>query len=144
MTQFLYELFYIFILFLFHSQYLTFLTCTISIDQLTLDVIRDVLSALWDARSKWYNIGLQLGIDPVALDAIRMEDRDDPSNCLRSAIRIYLTNPSHNKSWSAIVCALNSPPVSFHLLTNELESKFLSVGDVATQKSDAETATPGT
>ena len=99
---------------------------------LTSKDMRKVLDELWLARARWYIIGLVLNVDVNELEAIRMENRDNPDKCLTSVIRSYLINPSRTKSWSEIITALKSPTVSYGLLAEELKFKFLR--DVTNQK----------
>ena len=100
---------------------------------LTSKDMRKVLDELWLARARWYIIGLVLNVDVNELEAIRMENRDNPDKCLTSVIRSYLINPSRTKSWSEIITALKSPTVSYGLLAEELKFKFLC--DVTNEKS---------
>ena len=114
---------------------------TQSLDKLTSNDIRTVYRSLWDTRSKWYDIGIELKISIDELDAIHSENGDNIGDCLRSVIQNYLSNPSRTKSWSEIICTLRSPIIGYAFLANVLESKFLSM---ATHKSVAEVAaTPG-
>ena len=41
---------------------------------LTLDDYAEVSSALWDAKHKWFSIGVRFGIKVTELEAIRSED----------------------------------------------------------------------
>ena len=99
-----------------------------------------ILKELWDARSDWYNIGLELNVVVDKLNAIHVDNRGQSDQCLRSVIQTYLSDPYCTKSWSEIIRALKSPTVNYGFLADILESKFLSV---ATLKSGAEAATPG-
>ena len=109
--------------------------------------MRDVLNALWDARSKWYSIGIELNIHPDDLDAIDSEN-SNPDDCLRSLIHYYLKSTSHkiHKSWTEIIHAMRSPPINFQVLASELESRFLEAqaNRVTTTTNDAGRAIPGT
>ena len=96
--------------------------------QLTIDDLRSVQRAIWDARSCWYNIGLKLGLDPDTLGAIRMDKRDNIDNCFTEMLTHWLrqVNPPH--TWSALADALRSPTVGYKelLIAEQVESMYVA------------------
>ena len=54
--------------------------------QLSVNDLPVVMEELNDTRVKWYDIGLQLRMNVGTLDAIK-EQYDDPSHCLREALK---------------------------------------------------------
>ena len=104
----------------------------ISPGQLTIKDLPEVRDALWSARSKWLDIGIELGIDKSELDSIEESSRGDPSKCLTSVVSHYLEKSSYTRSWSGIVEALKSPYIGHDYLAHQLESRIVdeSKGDV--------------
>ena len=114
---------------------------------LTIKNLSEVRDALWNARSKWMDIGIELGIAKSDLDSIQESSRGDPSECLTSVVSLYLENHT-SRSWSEIVEALKSPYVGFGYLADQLESKVISEskGDdkgVVAKEDVAAAASPG-
>ena len=56
---------------------------------LTLDDLAAVYSSLFEARSKWFSIGLELGVDATKLTDIERDGSDD-SKALRKMLMIVL------------------------------------------------------
>lgn len=81
------------------------------------------MEELNSVRAKWYDIGMQLGVSIGSLDGIKKQ-YNDPSDCLRETLKIWLeTNPSPTV-WSNIVNALSSNTVGKARLAAYLEHKF--------------------
>ena len=80
---------------------------------LTLDSLSEVLdcTAVWEKRSKWYNIGLKLDIEPGTLDAIRHDCHHQCEECLREVLKEWLKRVEPRSTWDALQEALNSPLV---------------------------------
>ena len=99
--------------------------------QLSVNDLPVVMEELNDIRVKWYNIGLQLRMSVGTLDAIK-EQYNDPSHCLREALKTWLkTCPSH-PTWNNIIDALRSSTVGEVRLAAELEQKYCSTQDAST------------
>ena len=64
--------------------------------QLSVYDLGMVMDELNKACIKWYNIGMQLGVEIYRLDAIK-EQYDNPSDCLRETLKTWLKKhtPSH-------------------------------------------------
>ena len=82
-----------------------------------------VFSELYSAHQKWYNIGLELKINPCDLDAIRVKNADDPDKCLHVLLSTWLESRDSIPTWRAIVNALKSPTVNFEQLSRQVEQK---------------------
>ena len=88
-------------------------------DLLTIDDLLAVQNATWSARSKGYNIGLGLGIQPGTLDAIWNDDRrcdQQYTNILKHWLRWSDPKPT----WGALADALRSPSVEEGALADQL------------------------
>ena len=81
-------------------------------------------------RALWYNIGDNLRLKDSDLQAIRLQEREDPGSCLRAVLSKWLhqaSTPDRPISWSVLLFALKqnnvasmSPPV-----IRVIEEKYL-------------------
>lgn len=88
--------------------------------ELTIDDLGDVLEAVWEARVKWFNIGLKLGISAGTLSAIKKNNNQDPDDCLTAMLEYWLNNGKPKPSWAAVAKALKSPMVGYAQLAEKL------------------------
>ena len=88
----------------------------------TLDIsnLSDVLEAVWEARSKWYNIGLKLGSSAGTLDAIKATNKENVDDCVTAMIKDWLKNGNPQPTWAAVAKALKSPMVGCGHLAEQL------------------------
>ena len=91
--------------------------------QLCVNDLCVIMEELNKACVKWYNIGMQLGVEIDRMDAIK-EQYKDHSDCLRETLKIWLKTCS--PTWSTIVHALQTSVVGEVRLAMELEQKFCS------------------
>ena len=89
-------------------------------DKLTADDLGDVLEAVWEARVKWFNIGLKLGISAGTLNAIKKKNNQDPDDCLTAMLEYWLNNGKPKPSWTTVANALKSPMVAHAQLAEQL------------------------
>ena len=71
----------------------------------------------WDARSKWYNVGLALGISADTLDAIRRNHQGICEDCYTTVLREWLRE---EPTLSSLAEALRSPSVNMGHLAEQL------------------------
>jgi hypothetical protein len=97
---------------------------------LSIHDLGDVLEAVWEARSKWYNIGLKLGISAGTLDSISKANNQNPDGCLTAMIKDWLENgrPRSTPSWAAVAKALQSPMVGHAQLAEQLPQQNANTG----------------
>ena len=86
--------------------------------RLTIDDLAAVHSKAWRARSKWYNIGLQLGLTADDLDCIRM-DYHDTDSCFTEMLKQWLRQ-SIEKTWDRLIKALRSETVNYGALADSI------------------------
>ena len=91
--------------------------------QLTVDDLHTVIEELYNARAKWYNIGVQLRVGVGTLDAIRSQ-YSDPSDCLRETLTTWLKSCSTPTTWSKVAEALNSSTVGEGSMATSLKQKY--------------------
>ena len=92
----------------------------LALGYLSIDDLGDVLEAVWEGRSKWYNIGLKLGISAGTLNAIKKNNNQDPDDCLTAMLEYWLNNGKPKPSWTELAKALKSPMVGYGHLAEQL------------------------
>ena len=84
--------------------------------------LKEICSKLWEARIKWFNIGLGLNLDDSDLEAIRRTNRDNVDDCFMDMLKKWLTT-SPKPTKSNLITVLREKTVGFNQLAEELESK---------------------
>ena len=74
--------------------------------------------------ASWYNIGIQLDINPCHLNTIRINHYGNPSESMLAMVIFWLNNFIDPPTWKAVVTALRSPPVNRMDVAAQLESKY--------------------
>ena len=88
-------------------------------DKLSSGDLHTVLNLTWDARSKWYNIGLNVGIPVGTLKAVNKTHRGDCDECYTAMLDEWLRNhPS--PTWRALEDALRAPSVKMNHIAEQL------------------------
>ena len=87
---------------------------------LSINDLGDVLEAVWDARVKWFNIGLKLGVSVSTLNAVKKNNNQDPDDCLTAMLEYWLNNGKPKPSWAELAKALKSPMVGYAQLAEQL------------------------
>ena len=90
------------------------------VDCLDIDNLGDVLESVWEARVKWFNIGLKLGILVGTLNAIKKNNNQDPDDCLTAMLEYWLNNGKPKPLWAELAKALKSPMVGYAQLAEQL------------------------
>jgi hypothetical protein len=78
-------------------------------DELTIDDLSDVVEIMWNAKTKWYFIGVRFGLMAPALDAIDADEKD-VNNKFTRMVKEWL-NKGENCNWKAVHSALEHPTV---------------------------------
>ena len=98
-------------------------------DTLGPDDFRDVRSAIYSVRHKWYDIGLELNISFRTLNVIKTDCPQNSADCLREMLVEWLSRTSPAPSWSSLVEALSSEPVGEKRLADEICAKYCAPCD---------------
>ena len=93
--------------------------------KLTLSSLPIIRNELYDVRSKWEDIGIEL-LDKNCTDAIKREKSYNLVDCLTEMLSIYLKRVSPEPSWNSIIAALRTKAVSEYQVAQELEEKYVS------------------
>ena len=81
--------------------------------------LRSVRRATWDARSKWYDVGLELGIDPGTLDSIK-SNNDSNESRFTAVLLSWLRAVNPRPTLAALAEALRSPTVGYGHLAEQI------------------------
>ena len=90
------------------------------------------MEELADVRAKWYSIGLGLGLDIGALDAIKEQYLNSPTACLRETLKTWLKTFLPPPAWSKVVETLRTKTVNEAKLAADLEQKYCLMQDTST------------
>ena len=93
---------------------------------LTEDDLASVQRAVWEGRARWYNLGLELGLSPGTLDAIKLANHSDPGHCFTETLKLWLRSHELHPSWSSLARSLRAPPVGLEQLVEHLPNSDLS------------------
>ena len=104
---------------------------------MTLDDLRVVRKAVWDARSRWYTLGIELNITITSLEAIKQKNKENPGDCLTEMLLEWLIQASPKPTWACIVAALREPTVGLEQLAESIESQHSDGMECTTSESQA-------
>ena len=90
---------------------------------LTISDLKKVRSKTYEVRSKWYDIGLELGVPEGTLDCIERENHDISSRFLKMYSH-WLKTTDPKPTWKALVTALQQPAINAHSLADTLRQKY--------------------
>ena len=90
------------------------------------------MEELANVRAKWYSIGLGLGLDIGALDAIKEQYLNSPTACLRETLKTWLKTFLPPPAWSKVVETLRTKTVDEAKLAADLEQKYCQLQDTST------------
>ena len=79
--------------------------------------------AAWEAKTEWYNIGLELKIDVATLDTIK-EDNDSIKDRFRSMLSTWLKRDQPRPTISLLANALRSPTVGYQHLAQKILAQY--------------------
>ena len=108
---------------------------------MTVRDLKTVCKAVWDARTKWLDIGLELDLNITDLNAIRAEYRGDIGMCFMEMLTLWLKQVDPPPTWSAMIDALKEPIIGFEHLGEEVERKFAPQSSKPLDTTDAGPAT---
>ena len=89
---------------------------------MTVADLKDVLEEVYDARSKWYYIGLHLKLPLGTLSAIESECKSSPDDGCRKMLQKWLET-GKVRTWRALADALESELVGRQDLKEKIWNK---------------------
>lgn len=84
-----------------------------------------VQKAIWDARVKWFDLGVALKMYTASLEAIKLRNKDNPDDCMTELLLEWLNQADPRPTWSCVVTALREPTVGFEQLAEHLENQHV-------------------
>ena len=86
--------------------------------------LHTVINELYEARHKWFDIGIQLQLDHSELKGIEDKYRSDPGDCFRQMFIAWKTSSSQApKTWSTLTAILRQPSIKYEELATKIEEK---------------------
>ena len=76
---------------------------------ITIDDLKKVYKATFEARNEWKNILLELEVSSATIDSIGVKCQDNPKECYREGLKEWLEGGE--RSWGDLVEALSSTTV---------------------------------
>ena len=92
---------------------------------LTKKNLQEIFSDIFDTAPKWYNLGLALGLVSDELNKIKIAHRDNPDECLREMLTLWLSKRRSPKpTREALISALRERTVGEDAFADELEQNY--------------------
>ena len=101
-----------------------------STECLSLRDLREVQTSLWEARHRWKQIGLAIGISITTLEAITQTKFHDVDKCFKSMLSIWLNSDS--PCWKTMAEALQSKSVAVRVQKQTITAKEAAEVKVST------------
>ena len=95
--------------------------------QLNTKDLQTVFRELYDARTKWNSIGLELGMSYSDLQAIKQRNRDDPDECFKDLLSRWLNQVNPKPTWEALVGTLESQVVGHEQLAETVRGRYCCI-----------------
>ena len=80
-------------------------------------------NAIFEARDKWYDIGIELNLSFKTLNVIEKDCPNDCGRCLTKMLIEWLSSSYPPPTWSDVVDALSSRPVGEKRLAEDIKTK---------------------
>lgn len=87
---------------------------------LTSGDLKKVLSSVWEARTEWFHIGIQLDMKTSDLKVIKRE-YDDAGLCFTEMLTAWLKRMNPPPTWEVLVDGLKSPTVGYEQLADTIQ-----------------------
>ena len=106
--------------------------CAVDLVSGNLGKVQDLI---WNARPKWFNVGLNLDINEATLTMIKQSNANG-DDCFREMLSEWLK--SVEPSWEELLAALRKPSVGHKQLAKKIARKF----DISIESDDSDEGTP--
>lgn len=81
--------------------------------------LAELQKLIWEARTKYYNIGLELGLDATTLESIEQSQHHQVEKCFHAVLDACLRK---GITKTMIVDALKSPTVSNDMIADQVQN----------------------
>ena len=105
--------------------------------RLTKNDIKTVRKEVLPAAAKYYDLGIELGLDPDYLNTLTSKSDEES---LRELLVRWLSGVDPEPTWEALCEALRNPAIKHELLAEEIEEKYckLESGDAPKDSANGE------
>ena len=83
--------------------------------------IQIIQEVTYDARSKWKNLGIELGISPPTLDSIDTGCHGTPEDCYRNLLETWLRGDTPKPTIARLLESLKARTVGYGYLVTKIE-----------------------
>ena len=88
---------------------------------LTSSDLKQVVSSVWEARTKWFHIGIQLDMETSNLQVIKTNCHSEVDMCFTEMLTTWLKRMNPPPTWETLVDALKSQPVGYEQLADTIQ-----------------------
>ena len=82
--------------------------------------LKNIQNFLWNGRTKWFNLGLELGIDEETLKVLKQSSTSE-DDCFRDMLSKWLRTV--NPTWEELLVALKQPSVGCDHLAKKVRDE---------------------
>ena len=86
--------------------------------------LKDVRDLVWDVRTKWDDLGLELGIKISDLEVIEKNCNKDVNSCFTKMLLMWLKMVDPFPSWEGLVSALGKSSVGRKDIAEKIKGKY--------------------
>ena len=90
--------------------------------------LKDIINSVWEARARWFHIGIQLSMNVAVLEAIKSNHHDQLDACLTAMLTEWPKQTDPKPNWEALVTALKNPSVGCGHLADAIERTYYNKG----------------
>ena len=83
-----------------------------------------------EATTKWFELGLELGLKYSQLEVIRVNNRQDVKSCFREMLHEWLNTADPPPSWEALIEALKTDSVGLPAVARTIENSCAHIDEV--------------
>ena len=100
------------------------------VDTLSINDLHRITEATSEARAKWYDCGLALGLTAGTLDAVKETSKGDCDHCYRDTLKEWLKGAGSLPTWGALCNALKTASVGHSTLAEKLSEQHVALSVV--------------
>ena len=91
------------------------------------DNLKDVQDLVWDVRTKWSNLGLELGIKIADLEMIEKNNSNDVDTCFKKMLLMWLRMVDPFPSWEGLISALGKSSVGRKDIAEKIRDSIATI-----------------
>ena len=83
--------------------------------------LTELQKTIWDARPRYFNIGLDLGIDENTIQSIQISKKDRVEDCFQAVLSECVKK---GITWDQVAEVLKAPAVGYEMLAEQVQERF--------------------